>query len=164
MNLRTLMFPLLVILAADIGHAADLYKCVKDGNTSYRDTPCEAGSNTTQLEAGRASSLLGCYASDISGFENGFQIKRAGSELVLEAGSGKDHLSLPMKTATSEELDNVGKAFHIKLIDGVSAQWTPGTPNQKPVGVYKGRDPGGKEVLFAFFFLANGLVTKSPCK
>ncbi|TLY53158.1 MAG: DUF4124 domain-containing protein, partial [Gammaproteobacteria bacterium] len=49
MNLRALAFPLLAFVAMDIGYAADIYKCVKDGNTSYRDTPCEVGSKATQL-------------------------------------------------------------------------------------------------------------------
>src|SRR5258708_6212948 len=119
MNLRALALLLLAFVVTDIGYAADIYKCVKDGNTSYRDTPCEAGSKATPLETGHKSSLLGCYASDISGFD-AFQIKHADSGFVLEAGSGKDHQRLPMKTATSEELDDVGKAFHVKLSDGVS--------------------------------------------
>jgi hypothetical protein len=156
---------LLLLAVASDAYAGAIYKCLKDGNTSFQGTPCAAGSTATQLAANHASSLLGCYASDISGFENGFQIKRAGGdEFVLEAASGRDKQSLPMKSATAEELSDVAKAFHLKLSEGISVKWENGTPNQKPVGIYKGQDAGGKEVVLAFFFMENGLVTAAPCK
>jgi len=155
----------LAFAAADSACAADLYKCVKDGRTSYQSAPCEAASQTTQIRTAADNSLPGCYVADISGFENGFQVKRAGSAgFTLETSSGKDKQSLPMKVATPEELHDVGAAFHMKLREGVSLKWNKGTPNQKPVGLYKGQDATGKEVVLAYFFLANGLATATQCK
>jgi Domain of unknown function (DUF4124) len=156
---------LLVCLTTNVACAADLYKCVKDGRTSYQSNPCEGTSSATQLQAGHANSLPGCYVVDLPGFENGFEIKRtANDSFKLDTASGKDKQSLPMKSATPEELREVGAAFHLNLREGVSVKWDKGTPNQKPIGVYKGQDERGKEVVFAFLFLANGLATKAQCK
>jgi hypothetical protein len=136
---------LLVFLATNGAYAADLYKCVKDGRTSYQSTPCDGASNATQLQAGRANSLPGCYVADLPGFENGFEIKRtANDEFKVDTTSGKDKQSLPMKSATPEELRDVGKAFHLNLREAVSMKWDKGTPNQKPIGVYKGETKEGK--------------------
>jgi hypothetical protein len=39
----------------------------------------------------------------------------------------------------------------------------PGTPNQKPVGIYAGQDGNGKALVLAFLFLSNGLASPVPC-
>lgn len=163
-------FPAMTLLFLALGVvgnacAADIYKCVKDGSTTYQNKPCDRGSQATQLEANRSSSLVGCYASTMKGFEDGFQIKRtADGGFVLEAGNGKDKQSLPMKAASTDELLDMGKALHSRLSEGISMKWEKGTPNQRPVGVYKGRDTSGKEAIFGFFFFDSGWVTATPCK
>ena len=158
-------FALLALAVAATGgvHAADVHKCVIDGRTTYQGTPCPTASASTSSLSSTTSSMTGCYVVDMPGFENGFQVKRTGSEeFVLE--TPKDKQSLAMKTATPEELHDVSAAFHLRLREGVSLKWNKGTPNQKPIGVYKGQDAGGKEIVFAYFFMANGLATAAPCK
>jgi len=82
--------------------------------------------------------------------------------LFYEDERGKRE-SLPMKMATPEEIEAVGNAFRLILTDGVSVDWRPGTPNAKPIGLYKGKDTAGKEIHFAYLFLANGPASKRPC-
>ena len=155
----------LAFFAADNVFAGDLYKCVKDGRTSYQSTPCDTTSKATQVQTAAASSMLGCYVADMPGFENGFQVKRTGNDsFTLETSSGKDKLNLPMKTSTPQELRDIGSTFHLTLREGVSMKWDKDTPNQKPIGLYKGKDAAGKDMVFAFFFLANGPAIATQCR
>ena len=55
-----------------------------------------------------------------------------------------------------------GAGFEIS--EGLSVKWPPDAPNQKPVGLYKGRNRDGKDVVFAYFFFDAGLATRIPCK
>ena len=111
-----------------------------------------------------ASPLTGCYSTDITGLEGGFALQPAANgDFTLDAGRGKDLVSLPMKTATAAELRLVSENFHLALSEGVSMKWPPGTPNQRPVGVYRGRDGSGKDVVMGYFFFGAGVLVKKGC-
>lgn len=147
--------------------AADLYKCSVGGHTSYQDRPCAPASRQTRVDTRPAGSMVGCYVAKFSAFDGGgsgrserFEIRAtAPSEFELRM-QGE---TLPMKTATPEELRDLSKGFQVRLLDGVSMKWPAGTPDQKPVGVYRGRDKDGKELILAFFFLSNGPATRVAC-
>lgn len=145
--------------------AGDVFKCTADGQTQYQSVPCEAKVLSRQLQSESRSSLLGCYVTPIKGLEEGVLVRRGSkSPYEMVVSEGKDVAALPMKVATTEERLEIGTAFGITVDEGVSMQWTPGTPNQKPVGIYKGRDKAGKEVLLAYLFFNSGFVSKSVCK
>ncbi len=155
---------LLLVFAGD-GRAADVHKCVTGGRTTYQSMPCEVPTNAPQSQQRRASALVGCYVANISGLENGFEVKRTdGADYKLEVTNGKDRTAIPLKAATPQEVQEVGAGFHLNLLEGLSVKWEAGTPNQKPVGLYRGGDQNGKEVYLAYFFFGNGLATRTQCK
>ncbi|HMB55908.1 MAG TPA: DUF4124 domain-containing protein [Arenimonas sp.] len=163
-------FFLLLFLMPGFAHAGGLYKCVNGGQTTYQDTPCHSASQQTQLQAGGVNPLVGCYVADFPGYESAgssehFEIRAVtSSDYELRFQEGKNTRSLPMKSATPDELREVSRGFHVQLSDGVNMKWPKDTPNQKPTGVYRGRDKDGKPVILAFFFLSNGLARKVGCQ
>jgi hypothetical protein len=162
-------FLILVLLLVSSSASAAVYKCVNDGKLSYQDHPCDNSSDATKLQIGPAeSSLIGCYEADFYA-ESGTQTARyklisvGNGEFKLNSIGSADTTSIPMKKATPEELKVVREGFHIDVMEGVSMKWEKGTPNQKPVGIYKSIDEKGKTVYLAFFFLANGMAKKTTC-
>ena len=160
---------LLALLLPGFAYADEMFKCVKDGRTTFQDSPCDDASKSTVFQKGSSGGMAGCYVIDFAGWESGrhpelMAVVAAGNgTYTLESGSGKEKVRIPMKRATPDELLAVGQGFHVRLKDGVSMKWDQGTPNQKPVGIYKGVDDSGKDILFGFFFLSNGLATKVVC-
>jgi hypothetical protein len=87
------------------------------------------------------------------------------SPFELVFAEGKNPQALPLKLATPQELQQITSAFGIDVSEGLSIKWPPDTPNQRPVGLYRGLDRAGKEVIVAFFFFFdNGYATRSRCK
>jgi hypothetical protein len=166
MNMK--LFMLWLVLVPGVTNAAEMYKCAKNGHSSYQDKPCGPASSQTQFQNSHASSMIGCYVAKFAAFDSGsngsseqFEIRASassGSELLFQGGT------VPLKRATPDELREVSKGFHVHLSDGFSAKWPQGTPNQKPVGVYQGRGEDGKELILAFFFMSNGLATRVSCR
>ena len=155
----------LLLLTATGAYAAEVHKCVKAGRTTYQSDPCEGPIAATQPPPSRTSSLGGCYVAEVQGLKDGFEIKwERNNAYRLNVTGGADRQTLAMKAATADEMKEVGKALGLILTDGVSVNWEEDSPNQKPVGVYKGMDGSGKEIVIAYFFLGAGLATKSPCK
>ncbi|MEO8674220.1 MAG: hypothetical protein ABI569_01495 [Casimicrobiaceae bacterium] len=160
-----LSIALLALLSASGANAAEVHKCVKAGRTTYQSDPCEGPIAATQPRPSRASTLPGCYVAEVSGLKDGFEIKwEKNNAYRLNVTGGADRQTLAMKAATPEEMKEVGKALGLFLTDGVSVNWEDDSPNQKPIGVYKGMDGNGKEIVIAYFFLGAGLATKGPCK
>jgi len=145
--------------------AADVFKCIVDGKTQYQGTPCEASASSQRIQAEARSSLVGCYVAPIRGMEEGFVIRRTTSspyELVVT--EGKNSQALPLKLASRPEMQQISSAFGVDVTEGLSMQWPPDTPNQRPVGLYKGRDRAGREVVLAYFFFDSGFATRSQCR
>ena len=156
---------LLVLLNASTAGAAEVHKCVKGGKTTYQGDPCEGPIAGNKPPPGRVSALAGCYVAEVPGLKDGFEVKWAANNTYkLDVTGGSDRQSLVMKAATAEEMKEVGKALGLFLTDGVSMDWEKDAPNQKPVGVYKGMDGSGKEIVVAYFFMGAGLATKAPCR
>jgi Domain of unknown function (DUF4124) len=157
-----------LLMFSGVAHAA-VFKCVSDGKVSYQDHPCDKASETIKLPIGPAeSAMAGCYEVDFyaeAGTQTErYQLKGIGNdEFKLDSVGGKEKTSLSMKKATSEEMKSVGASFHLDIKEGVSMKWEKGTPNQKPVGLYKGVDAEKKNVILVFFFLSNGLGRIVPC-
>lgn len=164
----------LLLLMLSIHVHAELYKCTKDGKISYQQQPCENSSKELKKDIKTSEikysvAMLGCYEVLFPGWESGshtvkYSIKnvdRGKFELIDLNSKGKT--TLPMKQATSEEITLLSKGLHLDINEGVSVVWNQGTPNQKPIGMYKGKDNKGNEIYFAYFFFSNGLAKKVAC-
>jgi len=151
----------------------ELFKCVENGKTSYQDKPCAASSKTEVMSIGPArSSLTGCYEIDFPGFDSAAprSIERwriattDAEEYTLHSLAESKQPPLHMKKATTEERKVIEGAFGFRVTDGLSMKFDKETPNQKPVGLYRIVDAGGKPQVFAFFFMANGFAKPITCR
>jgi hypothetical protein len=169
--MKALLLLVLLAVIPGIVNAASLYKCSRNGQSSYQDSPCDHTSSQTKLQPGGVNPMLGCYVARFPAWESAgtghsetFEILAiTGSEYRLQFREEKNKQSIPMKRATPEELRAVSEGFNAHFSDGISMKWPQGTPNQKPVGVYKGK-ADGKSVIFAFFFMSNGLAERTECR
>jgi len=181
--MKALLLLLLLVLTPGTANAAGLYKCAKNGHSSYQDTPCDRASSQTQLQAGGTNPMIGCYVAKFPAWESAgtgsseqFEIRAVTSgEYDLQFQEGKN---IRLKRATPEELRDVSNGFHLHLSDGLSMKWLPDAPNKpytddarqsreqnrKPIGIYRGRLADGKNIIFVFFFISNGLATKVDCR
>ncbi|MDG2538501.1 DUF4124 domain-containing protein [Dyella jiangningensis] len=147
----------------------DIYKCVKNGQVAYQEMPCDGASQQAHVTTSSANEFVGCFAMDTgSPWTNGEQHNLAeiravngGYALMIDGEPSRDPLML--KRATPGALSAVGEAFHLQATDGVTMVWRPGTPNTKPIGIYKVKDRTGHEGYFVFLFVANGLAHKQAC-
>jgi hypothetical protein len=148
---------------------ADIYKCVKNGQVAYQEMPCNGASQQAHVTTSSANEFVGCFAMDTgSPWTNGEQHNLAeiravngGYALTIDGEPSRDPLML--NHATPEALAAVSEAFHVQATDGVTMVWRPGTPNTKPIGIYKVKDRTGHEGYFVFLFVANGLAHKQAC-
>lgn len=167
--LLLLVLALSLALVAGKAGATGMYKCVRDGRSTYQDTPCNAASKQTVLQAVGSSAWIGCYVATFPGESTSsterFEIRAAANaefEIVFKGSRAKQ--SLPMKRASTGELAELSKGFHARFTDGLGMKWPPGTPNQKPIGIYNLRTGDGKPMTVAYFFVANGAAEKVDCK
>jgi hypothetical protein len=145
--------------------ATEVYKCTVDGKTQYQGKPCEGSAPSALTQAEARSSLVGCYVTPLKGMEEGIVIRRgASSPYELVSMEGKNSQALPLKLATLQEMQQISSAFGVDVTEGLSIKWPADTPNQRPVGLYRGRDRAGKEVVLAYFFFDNGYATRSQCR
>ena len=145
--------------------AAEVYKCTVDGKVQYQGKPCEGSAPPPLTQAEAKSSLVGCYVTPMKGMEEGIVVRRGtNSPYELVFTEGKKSQALALKPATTQELQQISSAFGVDVGEGLSMKWSPDTPNQRPVGLYRGRDRAGKEVVLAYFFFDSGYATKIPCK
>lgn len=148
---------------------ADIYKCVKNGQLAYQETPCDTASQQTRVATASANEFVGCFALDTaSPWTNSEQHNVAeihsvngGYTLTMNGESASDPLLF--RRATPDALSAVSDAFHLQATDGISMVWRPGTPNTKPIGIYKVKDRSGREGYFVFLFVANGSAHKQAC-
>jgi hypothetical protein len=127
--------------------------------------PLASSAASGRVQPGASSALVGCYSVPIKTMEEGFEIRRAAdASYSMVFTEGKNSTALPMKLATPQEIQQISSAFGVAVTEGISMKVPADTPNQRPVGLYKGRDPKGKEVLVAYFFFDAGTASKRPCK
>jgi hypothetical protein len=162
------LFILSFFLFPGVSSATEMYKCTKNGHSSYQDKPCGPSNSQTQLQTGQTNSMIGCYVAKFPAFESSSSGSSEPFEVRASASSGYELQfqggTVPLKRATPDELREVSKGFHVHLSDGFSVRWPQGTPNQKPVGVYEGHGEDGKTLILAFFFMSNGLATRVSCR
>lgn len=136
--------------------------------TSQLSEPEMAGANGVSL-SDDPQSFAGCYQ-----IGDSVSAGKAANRLKVKAnGNGEFSLSgidekptgkeIPLKTATPEEIGRVSEAFNLSITNGISMKWIEGTPNQKPIGFYRGTDGQGRAFMFAFFFMENGMAKRIAC-
>jgi hypothetical protein len=166
--MKTIAACLLILGALGCAHsalAAEVYKCTVDGKIQYQGKPCEGSGPLASTQPDPRNSLVGCYTTPMKGMEEGIVVRRGtNSPYELVFTEGKKSQALALKPATTQELQQISSAFGVDASEGLSVKWPPDTPNQKPVGLYRGRDRSGKEVVLAYFFFDSGFATKTPCK
>jgi hypothetical protein len=145
--------------------AAEVFKCTVEGKIQYQGKPCEGSAPSALTPSDARSSLVGCFVTPLKGMEEGIVVRRAtSSPYELVASEGKNSQALPLKSATLQEMQQISSAFGIDVSEGLSMKWPPDTPNQRPVGLYRGRDREGKDVVLAYFFFDSGYATRSQCR
>jgi hypothetical protein len=144
---------------------AEGYKCTVEGKVQYQGKPCKGSAPSPLTPADARNSLVGCYVAPMTGMEEGIVVRRAtGSPYELVFAEGKNSQALPLKPAAPQEMQQISSAFGVDVTEGLSMKWAPDTPNQRPVGLYRGRDRAGKEVVLAYFLFDSGYATKSRCR
>jgi hypothetical protein len=166
--MKIILFILSLLLIPGVANATAMYKCAKNGHSSYQDKPCNPTSTQTKMKSTQKNSMIGCYIVKFSGFENSSSGTSERIEIRASTPPGYELQSrgvkMPLKLATPDELRQLSKGFHVHLSHGVSMNWPKGTPNQEPVGVYEGRGQDGKTLILAYFSMADGLATRVPCR
>ena len=161
---------LICLLASGAAHA-EIYRCVIDGLTTFRDRPCPPGEPQSTSPTTKAP-IDGCFSLEIPGWESGRStalMRIAGSAghytmtEVTKPGQGSP--PLPMRRARSGELRDATRLLEFEVSDGMVVVVPASTPNQPalPIGLYKGRDAYRDIKYFFFGFIANGPAKPVAC-
>ncbi|HET6553803.1 MAG TPA: DUF4124 domain-containing protein [Dyella sp.] len=148
---------------------ADIYKCVKDGQVAYQETPCDAAAKQAHIATAATNEFIGCFAMDTgspwtnSEQHNLTEIRAVNGGYALTIDGEPRNKPLMFKRATTDALHAVSEAFHLQATDGITLVWQPGAKDTKPVGIYKVRDSAGREGYFVFLFVTNGLAHRQAC-
>ena len=132
---------------------ADIYRCNRNGQVSYQQTPCEVGSNSGLLQGENAASpLLGCY--DVASQPGIRLTRRSENDYMLTGG---DTAATRMRPATADERAEVGRAYHLVIAEGVVMQDDAGEISH---GIYHGKNAQREDVFFLHLPSATGIITK----
>ena len=161
----------LTCLLAGTAAQADIYRCVIDGRTTFRDKPCPPGEQPSTTH-GSNPVIEGCFAVESAGWESGRQaelMRFGGSEghytMSSATPAGPQSAVVPMRRASAAELRDAARLLKFEVIDAMVWVVPPDTPNQPalPVGLYKGRDAYRDLSYFFYGFFASGPAKPVPC-
>lgn len=151
---------------------ADLYKCViTDGKTAYQDHPCAEAGSSMKKRISEPESMVGCYEFKKSGGNERWEIKASANGnydwLGIEKNGKRDSNDnrTKLKRATPDEVQLMSREMHLDLKLGVSFKIAGDTPKEKleaSMGIYKGKDEEGKEIIVAVIPYG-GPLEKIPC-
>jgi len=132
---------------------ADIYRCNRNGQVTYQQTPCEVGSTTGRLQGESASTpLLGCY--DVAS-QPGIRLTRRSEDDYVMTGGGV--AATRMRPATDDERAEVGRAYHLVVAEGVVMQDDAGEISH---GIYHGQNAQREDVFFIHLPFATGIISK----
>jgi len=132
---------------------ADIYRCNRNGQVTYQQTPCEVGSTTGRLQGESASTpLLGCY--DVAS-QPGIRLTRRSEDDYVMTGGGV--AATRMRPATADERAEVGRAYHLVVAEGVVMQDDAGEISH---GIYHGQNAQREDVFFIHLPFATGIISK----
>lgn len=150
---RMLSFVGLVLSSAALVAHADIYRCNRNGQVTYQQTPCEVGSTSGRLQGkSEPSPLQGCY--DVAS-QPGIRLTRRSENDYVMTGGGT--AATRMRPATADERAEVGRAYHLVVAEGVVMQDDAGDISH---GIYHGQNAEREDVFFAHLPFATGIITK----
>lgn len=115
-----------VAFAADVD--AELYKCVKDGKTTYQEQPCgDRGAAEMRMQASKPSGWVGCYRSIAPAIGTGavsnketIEVRQEGSTLYSYLGmEGRHETRLIWAPASPRQMGLMRDAMAGKERDGI---------------------------------------------
>jgi hypothetical protein len=163
---------------------AEMFKCTKDGRTTFQEQPCGLqGGAETKLESSRPSAWVGCYLATGRGFDSGrtkteaFEVRQEGNTLYLPVGmEGKRETRMIMKPASPEDLlalkqKVLGAKFKGEVSSGLAMYGTSIGSDVTPsdgyggvrTGLYWVSAPGEEKGLYLFGPFAFDKTTKVTC-
>jgi hypothetical protein len=161
----------LTCLLAGTAAQADIFRCVIDGRTTFRDKPCPPG--VQQSKSRDANPVIeGCFAVDTPGWESGrhTELMRFGGSaghytMSSAVPAGPQSAVVPMRRATPGEILDATRLLGFEVTDGMVLVVPPGTPNQPalPIGLYRGRDAYRDLGYFFYGFFSSGPAKPVPC-
>jgi hypothetical protein len=164
---------LLAALAAGFTLAAhaEIYRCVIDGRTTFRDRPCASAASQSMV-AQANDKMAGCYEVNSPGWESGRQIytinlsATAPGKFVLWQSGPDPNTKVPMRRARATELRDATRLLQFSVTDAIVMEVLAGMPNQPaiPIGLYKGLDEHRDPTWFFFGFMSNGRARPVACK
>ena len=164
---------LLATVAAGFAIAAqaEIYRCVVDGRTTFRDRPCAPAESQSTVTQG-SDKMAGCYEINASGWESGRNIftinlsTTAPGKFVMTQPGPDPNSRVPMRRASTTELRDATRLLQFAVTDAIVMEVPAGTPNQPaiPIGLYKGLDEHRDPTWFFFGFMSNGRATPVACK
>lgn len=157
--MRIALFVVLMQLAS-VGQA-DVYKCVKDGRATFQETPCDPAS-AAPIRMARKSSLVGCFEFRFHSLSEGFSYSER-MDVVAEGAryfltGTKDKKRMELRPAKPSEIEWMRKGGAEGIDEGLVIAALSGE-GERPVGIYRSGD-----LIFGYFFLANGPGTRVSCQ
>jgi hypothetical protein len=189
--MKTLFFPLLGLLVLGAfgipktAHA-EIYKCVANGNTTYQQTPCGAGSTPLKKDGvimdAAPLELVGCFLPARGPQGDGLvEIRNSGAG-AFEMGTTRYTFGggqLALKIATPAENNRLSELLHVRVTAGLSrkdpirsestrnalgqAEVNGLLTNMQMYGVFEGQETGGPTKVFLWFGGQAEPLQKTPC-
>lgn len=160
--------------------SAQLYKCEKDGRTSFQERPCESADRETRLDmpAGSGGSAWeGCYAGDLGKWGGGgtepitMRVRRGARGLELMLGDAPE--ALPVHRMTEEERRREGgtpfrNSMGMRLLDGLMVEGPvdgadPSKGRRAYPILFRVQDASGRELLMTILPFTMGYLRQVSC-
>jgi hypothetical protein len=173
---------LIGLLVASWAHA-DIYKCTRQGQVAYQETPCESGAQQVAQQQTHSGDFVGCWITpdDRSGrYASVWRVESIGVGLFRrtapQGSMGYIGPSSVLKPASAEELAAVSNMGPWRAVAGINRHVDAPQPmpyryrmrastasdealrmqNQQQLeGLYRGQDKAGQTIVF--FLAQNGV-------
>ena len=162
------------LLAASGAHA-DIYKCTRQGQVAYQETPCEAGAQQVAQQQTHSGDFVGCWITpdNRNRYPSVWRIEAIGTGLFRrtapQGSMGYIGSSSVLKPASSEELAMVSSMGPWRAVAGINRHVDAPQPvpyryrmrastvsdealrmqsRQQLEGLYRGQDKSGQTIVF----------------
>ncbi|APG05879.1 hypothetical protein BJI69_19540 [Luteibacter rhizovicinus DSM 16549] len=162
------------LLAASGAHA-DIYKCTRQGQVAYQETPCEAGAQQVAQQQTHSGDFVGCWITpdNRNRYPSVWRIEAIGTGLFRrtapQGSMGYIGSSSVLKPASSEELAMVSSMGPWRAVAGINRHVDAPQPvpyryrmrastvsdealrmqsRQLLEGLYRGQDKSGQTIVF----------------
>jgi len=157
--------------AGDAG--AEIYRCTKNGHTSFRDQPCGHTEKQARI-GGMEGALAGCYEiEDVDSWDGGsgaWRIRIASnnggyelleySDIGTGEGATREAANAPMRRATPEDLEMVAQRTKLRVTSGLVLSGAADAPVS---GLFNAWDTDGQVRTVGMFAFVNGYARRAAC-